>query len=86
MTSPFLILGLLEDASLHDIKMKWRKLAFQHHPDTGGSVEDFEVFRAAYAEALIIAENRRCPSCNGTGKVQKHGTFGSLAVPCPDCR
>ena len=85
-TSPFLLLGLLEDASVHDIKQKWRTLAFKHHPDLGGSVEDFEVYRAAYAEALCIAENRRCATCSGTGRVEKFGAFGSLALPCPDCR
>lgn len=86
MTSPFVILGLLEDASVHDIKMKWRALAFKHHPDLGGCVEDFEVFRAAYVAALNIAENRLCTNCKGTGKIVKNGTFGSIKLPCPECQ
>lgn len=42
-------LGVDSDASLNEVKSAYRKLAMQHHPDHGGSVERMREINAAYA-------------------------------------
>lgn len=42
------ILGVNEDASSEDIKSAYRKLAVQHHPDKGGSEDEFKKINEAY--------------------------------------
>ena len=86
MTSAFAILGLTEDATADDVKVAWRGFARVHHPDTGGKVEDFERYRAAFVEALEDATHRPCPTCKGSGTVVLNGGFGSLKKDCPTCR
>lgn len=49
--NPHAILGVAPNASAEDIKMAYRRLAMQHHPDRGGSEEAFKNVKAAY-EAL----------------------------------
>jgi DnaJ-domain-containing protein 1 len=46
-------LGLQFGASQHDIKKAHRRLAKQHHPDLGGSAENFRKINEAYQ--LLIA-------------------------------
>lgn len=51
-------LELPPDASDEDVRAAWRRLAFEKHPDRGGTgVEDFAKIRAAY-EALRVAPAR----------------------------
>lgn len=85
MHSPFAILGLNEDATVEQVKGAWRGLARVHHPDAGGKVEEFERYRAAYAEALREAEHRPCPECGGTGKISHTIGFSTVTSPCPRC-
>lgn len=35
-TDPYLILGLDAEASIHDLKSKYRQLMMENHPDRGG--------------------------------------------------
>ncbi len=42
------VLGLLPDASVHEIKAAYRKLSKIHHPDKGGDKEDFSKIYEAY--------------------------------------
>jgi molecular chaperone DnaJ len=42
------ILGVNENASQDDIKKKYRKLAKENHPDTGGNEEKFKKISTAY--------------------------------------
>ena len=42
------LLGLDYDASTDDIKKRFRKLAFEHHPDRGGDIHTFMKIRHAY--------------------------------------
>lgn len=45
------VLGLPPDAAPEEIRRRYRTLAFEYHPDTGGNEEDFRTLRAA-AERL----------------------------------
>ncbi len=42
------VLGLDTDASMADIKVRYRTLAAEHHPDKGGDHEEFIQIRHAY--------------------------------------
>ncbi len=46
--SPYQVLGLTSDASQKEIKKAYRKMALEHHPDKGGSEENFKKIQAAY--------------------------------------
>lgn len=48
------ILGVSSDAEKPAVVNAYRALAKIHHPDTGGSVEDFRRLRAAYEQALRL--------------------------------
>lgn len=48
----FKILGLTQPCNEQDIKSAFKKLAFKHHPDTGGSKEAFQRINSAKMEAL----------------------------------
>jgi len=50
------ILGLQEDADRGSIVNAYRSLVMMHHPDRGGTVEDFRRVRRAYEEALACRE------------------------------
>lgn len=43
------ILGVDRNATQEDIKKAYRKLAMKHHPDRGGSQEDFQKIQEAYS-------------------------------------
>jgi len=44
--------GLDNSATAEDVKRKYRKLAQQHHPDTGGKHQDFIDLHASYEAAM----------------------------------
>jgi hypothetical protein len=44
--------GLDNSATAEDVKRKYRKLAQQHHPDTGGNHQDFIKLQAEYEAAM----------------------------------
>lgn len=50
------VLGVEESANKPAIVNAYRALAKIHHPDTGGSPEDFKRLRAAYDEAIKRVE------------------------------
>ena len=52
------ILGVPRDASAQDIKTAYRKMAAKHHPDRGGSTEEFQKIEEAYRN-LGDAEKRQ---------------------------
>lgn len=76
-------LGLSKDASLPEVKSAWGKIASKHHPDHGGSVEDFRRVFEIYKRA--VSESSICPECQGTKrKVVNRGLF-SMQFPCKKC-
>ncbi|WP_066416121.1 ferredoxin Fer [Halorubrum aethiopicum] len=50
MVSPFDVLDLEEDADDADVERAYRERVKEAHPDTGGSVEEFQLVRRAYRE------------------------------------
>lgn len=45
---PFKILGVERDATIKEIKQKYKQLANLHHPDKGGDEETFKLINLAY--------------------------------------
>jgi hypothetical protein len=66
------VLGASDDASLAELKQCYRKSALQHHPDRGGSAEQFRQMHDAYER---IAEHHEEP---GTNKREKSVDYRSL--------
>lgn len=54
----FQTLGLNSDSTIEDIKNAYRKLAFQHHPDRGGSHEMFIKITEAKDKCLAYLEKK----------------------------
>jgi len=52
MNDPYQLLGVSRSASADDIKKAYRKLAKQHHPDSGGDAAQFKKISQAYNEIL----------------------------------
>ena len=56
LSAAYTILGLQSGATQHAIKKAHRRLAKQHHPDLGGSVENFRKINQAYKLLLAKSE------------------------------
>jgi hypothetical protein len=52
-TSPWDVLGVPRDAAREDVDEAYRRLIFQHHPDHGGTTEDF--LRVKQARESLVA-------------------------------
>jgi len=76
------ILGVGRDADDEEIKRAYRRLAREHHPDTGGDEEQFKELTTAY-EVLRNPETRanydRYGDPRGPGGVGDFGGFGDLS-------
>ncbi|GAB7008932.1 ferredoxin Fer [Halorubrum trueperi] len=48
MVSPFDVLGVDDDADEADVERAYRERVKEAHPDTGGSMEEFQLVRRAY--------------------------------------
>ena len=58
MKDYYQILGVRRDCSQEDIKLAYRRLASQHHPDKGGDTQRFQEIQEAYA-AIGDPQNRQ---------------------------
>jgi DnaJ-class molecular chaperone len=52
--TPYEILGVSRNESPERIKLVWRALCLEHHPDKGGDRQKFEKIMAAYS--LILSQ------------------------------
>ena len=52
--SPFALLGLAWPCSEADLRLAWKRTAFAHHPDRGGTHEDFVRLGQAYQACLAV--------------------------------
>ena len=55
---PYVLLGVASAATLDDVKAAFRKKALEHHPDHGGSAQDFMRIKRAY-DAIVKRRARR---------------------------
>lgn len=65
MTSPYHVLGLVQTATLSDVKKRYRQLALIHHPDKSpskGAHQRFIKLQEAYETLLKIAPDKAPPS------------------------
>lgn len=58
MIDHYSVLGVSPDSTLDQIKLAWRELARQHHPDRGGDEDRFKAVKESY-EVLSDANQRR---------------------------
>ena len=61
---PYMILGIEHGADSNAIKLAYRRLAKQHHPDAGGNAAEFQKIKSAFNELLA------------SGAVIREGTAG----------
>ena len=59
MDDPFAVLGLGQDATIADVRAARRRLAFDLHPDRGGSAEAMRDLNAAFDAAVGHLTGRR---------------------------
>jgi len=71
MDNLYQILGVNENATQDEIKKSYRKLALEHHPDKGGSEEEFKKISTAYD--VLGNEQKRKDYDN-----QKNNPFGNF--------
>lgn len=80
------IFGVSENATPTEVKARWRQLAKEHHPDAGGTDEEFNKVRAQYEKAYAESiRPSKCTNCDGTGKVAKQNGFHMIRQRCKVC-
>jgi|688.fasta_scaffold440590_2 DnaJ-class molecular chaperone len=62
--NPYEILGVDKNTNVEDIKIKYRQLASENHPDKGGDAEKFKLISLAY-QILIDPVKRKSYDNNG---------------------
>lgn len=85
MSKATALLGLEPEASVKEVKARFKELSLVHHPDVGGDAEKFRLMQEAYQVALEEAEERPCPSCKGKKKVPVQRGWEITLVDCEDC-
>lgn len=80
------LFGLPEDATAEQVKRRWHELCLIHHPDHGGSAEDFQRLHAEYKRLMVEAETpKTCHRCNGIGTINVGSGFSYINMACPEC-
>lgn len=80
------LMGLPSYASKEDVKKRWRQLAKQHHPDSGGDNDQFVYWHEVYTKALEQVEHQSiCPACHGSKRMRVVKGFFSMTIPCIIC-
>ena len=70
MTDYYSTLGVDRNASSDEIKSAYRKMAMKHHPDRGGSNEEFQRIQEAYA---VLSDDQK--RAEYTNPQQNHFSF-----------
>ncbi|MCE8163607.1 MAG: DnaJ domain-containing protein [Candidatus Moeniiplasma glomeromycotorum] len=69
------ILGVSETAALAEIKKAYKNLALQHHPDKGGSEEEFKKIVEAYE---VLSDPSSRAEYDKTGSAPSKGSHGGI--------
>lgn len=89
-------LGVKRLATAHEIRAAYLTLSKIHHPDTGGSAEEFAKYAEAYKVlttphlafaygSQVDALGHSCKACVGTGLARKQKGFSVVHVDCAAC-
>lgn len=84
--NPFEILELNNTASPEEVKKQFKQLLKVHHPDHGGTVDNFMELKEAYEKAMKISKNKECKNCLGYGVLYKLNGFRTAQTRCPECK
>ncbi len=68
------------DATVSELKKRWKELALQHHPDKGGDAAVFTELNAAYRRLIMRAKH--CRYCRDRGYVEVQSGFETIRVTC----
>lgn len=74
------LLNVEPDATVGELRLRWRNLALVIHPDHGGDVGKFIQLNQAYQRLLMKA--KRCRHCRDTGTAKRQVGFESITVVC----
>ena len=74
------VLGVEKKASVEEIKRAYKKEAFVHHPDRGGSKEKFQALQEAYD---VLSDDGKRGHYDMTGQVPQGESEGQRGMP-PD--
>jgi DnaJ-class molecular chaperone len=72
------ILGVEKTATSQEIKIAYRKLALQHHPDKGGSEAKFKELVEAYE---ILSDPVTRQKYDETGSAPPKSSLGGITAP-----
>jgi curved DNA-binding protein len=70
------ILGVAKTATQQEIKQAYRKMAAKHHPDRGGSTEEFQKIEEAYRTLSDVEKRKQFDMPNPFGGAQGGGHPG----------
>lgn len=71
-------LGINRDADTKEIKLAYRKLASKHHPDKGGSAEEFKKIQEAYSTLSDPDTRQQYDNPSPFGQGQGGSPFGDI--------
>jgi len=83
-------LGLPSTATLEELRLRWKALAFELHPDRGGKLDDFVDFKAAFDDAErflggIDTNADKCLQCKGSGLIGYATGWTQVRFLCQFC-
>lgn len=81
------VLDFEAQPTLDELKARYKALARELHPDTGGTPANFARLNEAYRLLSIRAPAKHpCEICSGTGRAFVHQGFYAIKVRCTACK
>ena len=85
LAAAFRLLGLSPGASPATVETMFKRLAWDAHPDRGGTAGGFNSLREAFTVASSHARSEPCPTCLGIGRTLRSSGWASAMVACASC-